>query len=388
MTVRIGSALSTASDPRAGGADAARRAGEALAGEAPSLVVVFASGAHLAAPEATLEAIHEILAPEALIGCGAGGVLGEGQEVEEGTAVAVWAAALPGARIQAFHAEIEPIDEERGAVVGMPDMAGASGALLLPDPLSFPTDALLAQLAEHAPGVPVLGGLSSARTAEGEAALFLGEAVMEEGAVGARLDGVELLPCVSQGAAPIGPELTVTASEGQVILELAGRPALEKIREVLSDLPPLEQRQLSSGPLIGVVLGPAKPDYVQGDFLVRGMIGADPDTGAIAVGTPVSPGQVTRLHVRHAGSADRDLRDSIALRRIALAGAPAAGALLFTCNGRGRGMFGEPDHDARLLDRELSGAPVAGFFAAGEIGPVGGESFRHGFTATVAVFGG
>jgi small ligand-binding sensory domain FIST len=386
MSVRIGCGLSTDSDARDGALEAAQQARAALNGEPVSLAIVFAAGAHLSEPESTLAAAHEQLSPGVLIGCGAGGVLGQGREVEQGTAVAVWAASLPDAMVTPFHAEVEPLDEQRGAVVGMPDLAGASAVLMLPDPYTFPSEQLLAQLAEHAPGVPVIGGLSSGRLLDGSAALFVGEQVHESGIVGVRLDGVEVLPCVSQGATPVGPELTVTAVDGNVILELAGQPALAKLREVLGELPCEERDLVAAGPLIGLVLGPVRPEYHAGDFLVRGVLGADPDTGALALGAPVEEGQVVRLHVRDAKSADRDLRDALALRRLALGGTGAAGALMFTCNGRGQAMFGERDHDALTLTRELPGMPAAGFFAAGEIGPVGGENFLHGFTATVAVF--
>ena len=137
---------------------------------------------------------------------------------------------------------------------------------------------------------------------------------------------------------------------------------------------------------MGIVIDPNKPEYVQGDFLVRGLVGADPDTGQVTVGTDVRPGQVVRLHARDASSADRDLREALSTRMQALGGRTPAGALLISCNGRGAGMFGHAHHDAAALDHGLSGAPVAGFFAAGEIGPVGGEYFVHGFTATIAVF--
>ena len=197
---------------------------------------------------------------------------------------------------------------------------------------------------------------------------------------------MEILPCVSQGAAPIGPELTITASEGPIIAELAGRPALEKLRETIESLGSAELELVQGGLLMGIVIDANKPDYVQGDFLVRGLVGADPDTGQVAVGTPVRPGQVVRLHARDADSADRDLRRALGARMTALGGRPPAGALLFSCNGRGAGLFGHAHHDATALDDELGGAPAAGFFAAGEIGPVGGEYFVHGFTATVAVF--
>ena len=137
---------------------------------------------------------------------------------------------------------------------------------------------------------------------------------------------------------------------------------------------------------MGIVVDANKPEYVQGDFLVRGLMGADPATGQVAVAADVHPGQVVRLHARDAESADRDLREALSIRMAALGGRAPAGALLFSCNGRGRGLFGRGDHDAEAVDEHLAGAPAAGFFAAGEIGPVGGESFLHGFTATVAVF--
>lgn len=386
MSIRIGCSLSTEPDPRAGAAAAGRRAAAALDGAPASLAVVFASGAHLAAPEATLEGVREALEPEALIGCGAGGVLGDGREIERGTAVAVWAASLDGGSVSTFHAEVHPLEDEDQVMVGLPDLARASGVLLLPDPYTFPTDQILQELGQQAPAVPVLGGLSSARTFEGTSALFHDDRVLDGGAVGARLDDVELLSCVSQGAAPVGPELTITAAEGQLIQELAGRPALERLREVFEGLPDSDRELVAAGPLIGMVIDGGKPDYLQGDFLVRGLLGADPDTGALAVGVGVRPGQVVRLHARDAGSADRDLHEALALRREALGSSPVAGTLMFTCNGRGAAMFGESDHDVRSLDDELAGAPTAGFFAAGEIGPVGGESFLHGYTATVAVF--
>jgi small ligand-binding sensory domain FIST len=276
--------------------------------------------------------------------------------------------------------------EDGVAIAGVPDLQGAGGAILLPDPYSFPTDAVLAELAERSPGVPVLGGISSVRTLRGQAALFLGERVVSGGAVGVRFDGIELLPCVSQGATPIGPELTITAGEGRLIKELAGRPALGALRAVLDRLDDAERDMLSEGMLLGIVVERAQGDYQHGDFLVRSVLGGDPDTGTIAVGATIEEGQIVRVHARDARSADRDLREALALRRQALGSDAPAGALMFTCNGRGRGMFGVPDHDAAALAGELGDVPTAGFFAAGEIGPVGGENFLHGFTATVAVF--
>ncbi|MGI8622196.1 MAG: FIST signal transduction protein [Solirubrobacteraceae bacterium] len=386
MPVRIGTGLSTATQPRFGAEQAASVALEGLGGAACDVCVVFASGAHLADLAPTLHAVQEGLRPSQMVGYGAQGVLGDGREVERGTGVAVWAASLGAGTATAFHAAVEPA--ESVLLTGVPDLEGAAGAVLLADPRSFPTDAVLQAVSSRLPDVAILGGLASAGLTEGSPALFLDGDLVPGGAVGVRFDGVDVLPCVSQGAAPIGPELTITAAEGNVVLELAGQPAYKKLQEVAAGLDEDDQLRLerSGGVLLGLVVEPNKPDYVQGDFLVRPLIGADPRTGAVAVGAVVRPGQVVRLHARDAASADRDLRGSLDERARALGG-PPAGALIFACNGRGRAMFGDTDHDAAAVAESLAGAPSAGFFAAGEIGPVGHETFLHGFTATVALFG-
>ena len=385
MSIRIGTGLSTETDPLQAGTAAGQAAAEALGGAPADLALVFAPGSHLVAPEATLEGVQATLAPGALVGCGAGGVLGHGRELERGTALAVWAAALDGGEATPFHATLAG-DEPEYQVAGLPSLDGSSGVLLLSDPYSFPTDAVLDLITEDAPAVPVVGGIASARTESGDAALFLGDDVLDDGAVGVALRGIEMLPCVSQGAAPVGREVTITAAEGNVIQELAGRPALETLQVLISELSARERGLVAGGLLIGVVIDGGKPEYEQGDFLVRGVLGAESESGALVVGAQVAPGQVVRLHARDARSADEDLRQALKLRVEALAGERPAGALVFTCNGRGSGMFGVADHDADAIDRELGGAPTAGFFAAGEIGPVGGRSFLHGFTATLAVF--
>jgi small ligand-binding sensory domain FIST len=385
MSVRIGTGLSTASDSRDAAIEAGVAARVALGGEPCDLAIVFASGLHLGVPETLLEAVHEALMPEQLVGCGAGGVIGHHREIEEGTAVSVWAANLGDGSAVAFHAAVEELEEGAGALTGMPDLDGAAGAILLADPATFPTDAVLRFLSDATPMISVLGGLASGRTGDG-AVLFLGDDVVSEGAVGVRFDGIEMLPCVSQGATPIGPELTITAAEGNVIEELAGRPALMTLRETIEGLPASELEMVEGGLLVGIVVDANKPEYVQGDFLVRGLVGADPASGKVAVAADVHPGQVVRLHARDALSADRDLREALAMQMTALGGRAPAGALLFACNGRGRDMFSQPHHDADALAEALLDAPTAGFFAAGEIGPVGGEHFLHSFTATIAVF--
>jgi small ligand-binding sensory domain FIST len=385
MSVKIGVAICTEDDPLDAGADAARAVAEALGGAPADIALLFASGEHLAAPEAALEAVHSVLAPGALVGCAAGGVLGSGRELEGETALALWAASLGAdGRATAFHTTVE--DDGLGSTIaGLPPLEGSSGVILLADPYSFPTDVVLGLIAEQAPGVPVLGGIASAHGPDGP--LFVDGERYEQGAVGVSLEGVEMLPCVSQGAAPLGRELTITAAEGNIIHELAGRPALQTVERIIAELSPRERGLVAGGLLIGIVIDSGKPEFEQGDFLVRGVLGADPESGSLAVGANVRSGQVVRLHARDARSADEDLRRALRLQLEAMAGGTPAGALLFSCNGRGSAMFGAPDHDAEAVQREL-GTPAAGFFAAGEIGPVGGRSFLHGFTATLAVFPG
>jgi len=284
-------------------------------------------------------------------------------------------------------------DAEGFRLLGLPesltevpdDAADTDESLLaLCDPFSFPAEELLATLERSRPHVPVLGGLASASFAGGAMLMRDGE-VHTDGAVAVRLRGAEVLPCVSQGAGPVGPEMTITSAEANVIGQLAGKPAMERLGEVIASLPESERELAASGVLIGLVIDENRPEYERGDFLVRPIIGADRESGAIAIGEPVRVGQTVRLHVRDAASADADLREALRVQAQALGSDGAAGALLFTCNGRGSHMFEVPDHDAAALEDSL-GAPTAGFFCAGEIGPVGGRNFLHGFTATMAVF--
>jgi small ligand-binding sensory domain FIST len=366
-------------------AEAAERARSGLGARA-DLCVAFVGAGHLGAIEGALAEIQSRLEPRALIGCGAAGVVASRREVESGPGAVVWAAELPDASIETFEIDAEPGTQPE-SLSGLPDPApGADAALLLCDPRRSAADAILTRFNDDWPGTPVLGGLASAAPDDG-ALLLRDGGTSDAGAVGCLLGGVDLTPCVSQGATPVGPEMTITEGGGNVIRELASKPALERLGEVIGGLDPEQREQASGGLLLGVVIDENRPEHERGDFLVRPIAGADRETGAIVIGEHVRVGQTLRLHIRDAGSADADLREALALQNGALGGREAAGALLFTCNGRGRGMFGVADHDAETVDDALD-APVGGFFCAGEIGPVGGRNFLHGFTATLAVFAG
>ena len=382
--MRVGVGISESFDAVEAFTDAARDAARGLDGEPCDLCLVFAGAPHLGRGKWVLSAVHENLSPRHLIGCGAGGVVGGGREIEEGPAAVVWAAAMPEAEIATHHFETEQTADGFELMgVTEPDAVG-DALIVLGDPYSFVTEALLSRLGELRPGMPVLGGLASA-SAAGSASLFRDGEVLDGGAVGCSLAGVPLLPCVSQGAAPVGPEMTITAAEGNVIAELASKPAVERLREALAGLDTREQELAASGLMLGLVIDENKPEYGRGDFLVRPIIGADSESGSLAIGERVRVGQTVRMQIRDGVSADEDLRDALQAQTEALGAARPAGVLLFTCNGRGSHMFEVPDHDAAAIEDTL-GAPAGGFFCAGEIGPVGGRNFLHGFTATMALF--
>ena len=375
-TVAVGAGLSTDPNPAEAAREAALRA--AVAAPGPDLAFVFLSAEHLDGAEDAAAAVREALEPNHLLGCVAGGVLAGERELESGPAAAVWAARLPGATIETFHATAV-----EDAVAGVNDARGGGLVALLVDPFSFPAVPFLDAVNAAQPGVPLVGGLATGSgEPQGQALLLDGE-VHDAGAVGVAVAGVPVRTLVSQGCAPLGPDSVVTGAEGNVVFELAGRPALERLQEIVGGLSPPEQRRAAQGLLAGLVIDENKAEYGPGDYLMRGVLGADDESGAVAIGAPVRVGQTLRFHTRDAASADDELRRALAG---GLGTRKAAGALLFTCNGRGQDLFDAPDHDARLVADALAGDGLAGFFCGGEIGPVGGRAFLHGFTATVAVF--
>jgi small ligand-binding sensory domain FIST len=379
---RIGSGLSRAESAAEAARDASRTASDALDGAPVDLAFAFLSPHHLERAGDASDVVRAELAPRHLVGCVAQGIVGGPHEIEDGASLAVWAASLPDAEIDVFHAE--PVETGSGlGVVGFPEPEGAALVALLADPYTFPAGGFLDRLNEEWPSLPVVGGIAVGGEEAGSQALLLEDGAHTGGAVGAVLRNVRVRTVVSQGCAPIGRDAVVTRAEGNVVYELAGQPAVERLKEELEALPVERQLLAARGLLAGLVIDENKPSYQRGDYLMRGLLGADDETGAIAVAERVRVGQTMRFHVRDAASADEDLRLSL---EQAVAGVQPAGALLFTCNGRGRGMFPVPDHDARLVREVLGGDAIAGFFCGGEIGPVGGQTFVHGFTATLALF--
>ena len=366
-------------------------------GRHPDLAMLFVTRPHAGALEDAAATVSELLEPSVLVGCAAESVVGQHREVEQTPAVSLWAALTgPVAPVRLWAGRAAASgpsgasgpDDERDShrsppVAGWPDTLAfePQALLLLADPYSFPVDTLLHGLAESHPGLPVIGGMASAAYGPGGNRLALDGRVHTDGAVGALIGpGVKLAAVVSQGCRPIGRPLAVTRAERNVIYELAGQPALDRLMQMARDgMSGHDIELINRGLHMGLVIDEHQADFGRGDFLIRNVIGADRANGAIAIGEVVEVGTTVQFHVRDAGAADEDLRELLVDRR-------ADGALLFTCNGRGSRLFDGPDHDAGVVGDLLGDPPVAGFFAAGEVGPVGGRNFVHGFTAALALF--
>jgi small ligand-binding sensory domain FIST len=371
--------LSRASDA------AVAQALDGLDGGVPDLLCVFVCGEDPDAVEQAGRRAAALSGARAVLGCSASGVIGAGQGVEAMSAVSVWAGVLPGVRIRTFHLEVMRTPDGM-AVVGLPERADDEVGVLLADPYSFPVDGFVARANEALAGLPLVGGVATGFRGPGSTRLFIDGRAVDRGAVGALLAGdVRARALVSQGCRPVGPEMTVTAAAGNVLLELAGTPALDKLQEIVAALPPGDQALATQGLQIGIAMDEYAEEHDQGDFLIRGIAGADNDRGGIIVGDLVEVGRTVRFQVRDADAADDDLIRTLSRLRGESA-ERVDGALLFSCNGRGRALFPTADPDVLSLRRALAPAGVGGFFAGGEIGPVSGRNYVHGFTASILAF--
>lgn len=377
------SALSTNRDSVAALTEVIDRAAQGLGGQPADLALMFASRHHAEALGPSAAEIRARGIARHVLGCTGEAIVGETREVEGTPAMSLWAIALPGATIEPIRLRFD------GGFDGWPalDAEPADSALvLLGDPFTFPADAFLKSLNETARGLRVVGGMASAAQSPGGNCLVLDEQVCDDGAVGVRLTGrVALRTIVSQGCRPIGQPYIVTKIDRHIIRELGRRPALEVVRALFDDLDPDEQALVQNGLHVGRVINEYQETFQRGDFLVGNVLGAD-EHGGIATTSALRVGQTVQFHVRDADTADEDLRGLLAREQAERPDARRRGALLFTCNGRGTRLFETPDHDVAALHELLGLLPVAGFFAMGELGPVGGQNFVHGFTASIALF--
>ena len=368
--------------------DAATATGEAIGqvlehvGFTPPFASLFVSGGHIGAFDDIVQTVRATLGPSVLIGATTGSLLGGPHEVEGQAAVSILAGD-PGP-CRPIRLSSEAVDGGMRVDGLAPILAAGQGALiLLADPYSLPVDALIDHLDREAPDVRVVGGMvDSGRGFQGNRLVLdvVGKEpqLAGDGAVGVLLERDRVDIVVSQGCRPIGEPLIVTRSEGRLLYDLAGQSALERLQQLINGLTPDDQALAAQGIHLGVVVDESKLEFGPGDFLIRNVMGVDAGRGAVAVGATVEVGTTVQFHVRDAGSADDDLRTH-------LAGRNASGALVFTCNGRGRNLFDEPHHDAAAV-HEVVGVPLAGMFCGGEVGPVGGHNHLHGFTASIALF--
>ena len=358
----------------------------------PDLAVLFASASYEHEFPELLQRTQQALQSRVLIGCSGQGVIGPSTEVEGEPALTLLTLSLPDALLEARHlsqAELQRCDsaDATRALLGVP-LDDVSTWILLADPFTLDAERLLAVLSTAYPGVPLLGGMASGEQANRRTHLFLDGQVHIDGALALAVGGpLTIRSIVSQGCKPIGRPWTITGAQNQIISSIAGRPALEVLTETIEQLPEEERQRAQQNLLIGLAMDEYRDDFGRGDFLIRNLLGADRESGAIAVSALPREGQTLQFQVRDAEAADEDLRLLLdEAKTSALAGGEPVAALLWSCNGRGQGLFGSPDHDAKAIADILGPIPLAGFFCNGEIGPVGSENYLHGFTASIALF--
>lgn len=405
--------MSNNEDSLAAGRSAAERAFAKLSesgGESCDLALCFFSKHHIDQSIEMARTIREVLRPRMLIGVSSHGVIAGATEVERTPGIAILAGSMPQVSLRGF--TTDDLMSTYDAPDGLDRLEGAIGSgdslrglLLFSDPTTVPMIRLIPTLGDAAgDNVPIIGGMASAGKEPGANALILDDRVVRAGLVGVSISGpVRIDSIVSQGCRPFGPMMIVTKAKGNLILELSGRPAIDAVREAVAEFGERAERVLKGGLFIGRVINEYKERFGRDDFLIRPIVGVQPDLGGIGVGDIIRVGTTVRMHVRDATTAREDLAmllDGQAVHE------PPAGALLITCNSRGKKLFGEPHHDAKAVARLFASPrageararggkdvgpidpppPVAGFFAAGEIGPVGRRSYLHGHTTCLAMF--
>lgn len=390
--VKWSSVLSRERSPRVAIEEALESIADNLEGEAPNLVLIFAYSSQIDQYPLMAEAVAESYPDAALVGCSAAGVVGGGHEIEHEPALALAAAVLPRVQVEVFHLlpnEMELLGDEPRLWrrrFGL-EPAAEPYFVLFPDPFTCDVDVLIRALDDAYMASPKVGGLASGGSAPGETQLFAGQEIHSAGAVGLVLRGnIVMDTIVAQGCRPIGAPLFVTWAENNILCQLEGRRATEVLSELYDSLPADDQELFRSSLHLGVVMQEGEQEYRHGDFLIRNVIGMDPESGTLAVGDRLNNGQVVQFHVRDAKTSASDLETMLSRCKQDLGEVSPKGALLFSCLGRGERLYGVADHDSNLIASSLGQVPISGFFCNGEIGPVGGRSFLHGYTSSIAVF--
>jgi small ligand-binding sensory domain FIST len=357
-------------------------------GRAPDLAVAFVSPHHQARYADLPRRLGRTLGARVMVGCSAGGVIGGGHEVEENPGLSLTAAALPEVELTPFHvADLDELMRHESWRRLLPVTSRpAPSFLLLADPFTFDAETFIQGLDEGFPSSSKIGGLASGARQPGENALYLGEETHRSGLVGVALSGdVCVDTLVAQGCRPIGDPMFITRSQQNTIYALDGRPPLEVLQELHGRLPRRDQELFRHSLFVGVVMREKSDVYRQGDFLIRNVVGLDAERGALAVGALLGEGTIVQFHLRDAKTSAEDLEEILA-HLAPEKRAEARGSLLFSCLGRGKHLYGRVDHDTDAFRRHLGEVPLGGFFCNGEIGPVHGSTFLHGYTSSFGLF--
>jgi small ligand-binding sensory domain FIST len=385
--VRWAAALAEGSDPASAVRTATAALERQLDGAHAHLVLAFAAGAHARAFPRVQEQLAEQLPGALIAGCAAAGVIGAGRELEGNDALALCAAHLPDVRLASFAIAPERVPDSIAAWRALIPCSAAEPPqfVLLADPFSAPVEAVAAGLDAAFPGGVKVGGLASGAQRPGGHELCAGGVRTRAGLVGVALAGdVALDAIVAQGCRPIGTPAFVTRARDNLLLELDGRRPLDVLQELFESASPAERTLFRGSLFLGLEMRSERERYVQGDFLVRNLLGADADSGALVAGATLHAGQVVQFHLRDRATSAEDLERQ--LERYREGGQPVHGALLFSCVGRGRGLYGVAGHDSAAFERHLGGVPLGGFFGNGEIGPVDDRTFLHSYTSAFGLF--
>jgi small ligand-binding sensory domain FIST len=385
-TLQFASALSRNTDTEAATRDVADAIRQQIGQHPVDLAFVFFSAHHSAQATVISTMLKEALRAEVCVGCSGEGVIGGPEELETAPALTLWVARLPHVHVTPLRLSFSDVQDQI-QITGWPESTVADSTfILVADPFTTPVQDVLSMMAERYPQAKAIGGLAGGGHDAGANRLLLNNEVFGDGLVGVQLIGpVSVRTVISQGCRPIGDRFVVTKAEQNLIYELGGQPALQRLQEVFESLENTRRRDAHLALHLGIVIDEHRNQFERGDFLVRNLIGADQQTGAIAIGDVVQEGQTVQFQLRDGVSASEDLQILLAKDRT-VHRTPPLGALLFSCCGRGQGLFGRPHHDTGVVHERFGHIPVAGFFAQGEIGPVGGRNFLHGYTASVALF--
>ena len=361
-------------------------------GAAPQLAVAFVSPHYQPGYGRVGPLLRELLGGGHIFGCSGGGIIGAGMEVEQRPALSVTAAALPGVDVTPFHLggdSLPDLDAGPDAWQELLSVAESDDPqfVLLADPFSFPAQNLIMGLDFAFPRAAKIGGLASGAQRPGDNALFLDAATYDTGAIGLALRGNILVDTVvAQGCRPIGQPMRITASRRNVLGELDGHPPVAVLQNLYRAMPERDRQLMSHSLFLGVVMDELLDSPGPGDFLIRNVVGMDQRTGSLSIGEILKEGQLVQFHLRDADTSAQDL--TIVLERYAVENREnrVPGALLFSCLGRGQYLYGRPNHDTDVFRDKLGQVPLGGFFCNGEIGPVGGTTFLHGYTSSFGLF--